>query len=108
MSKYVRIIAPDETFELKVGDSKFFYRRLRAAEKNNIILKHTKRGEIDKTAATMEILKMCLKGWEGVKDSNGNDVKFTVDLIEALPETVLIQLELAAISAYGEEASPKN
>lgn len=102
----VQIITPEENLVLEIGESKFFYRRIRAAEKNNIILKYTDRGKIDQVAATMEILKSCVRGWQGVRNGDGSEVEFTVDLIEALPESVLWQLETAIVlSPFGEVLS---
>ncbi|MDZ7355752.1 MAG: hypothetical protein ONB55_21745 [candidate division KSB1 bacterium] len=102
MAQPVKLISNEETLVLSIGESRFLYRRIRAAEKHNIIQKHTVRGQIDQAVAAVEILRLCLKGWEGVQDSEGNEVTFSTELIEALPETVLMQLEIAVISASGE------
>jgi len=102
MAQPVKLITAEETLVLSVGESRFLYRRIRAAEKHNILQKYTVRGQIDQTAAAVEILRLCLKGWEGVQDGEGNEVAFATELIEALPEMVLMQLEIAVISASGE------
>lgn len=102
MSQPVRLISADEKLVLSIGDSRFIYRRIRAAEKQNILQKHTTRGQINQTAAAAEIIRTCLKGWENVVDDKGEDIPFSHDLIEGLPEMVLMQIEVAVLSASGE------
>jgi len=102
MAQPVKLISNEETLVLSIGESRFLYRRIRAAEKHNILQKHTVRGQVNQMAAAAEILRTCLKGWENVEDGSGNEVPFSPDLIESLPETVLMQLEVAIISANGE------
>ncbi len=103
----VRLINPKERLKLQIDGSVFYYRRLRSIERNNIIKKHTRRGEVDFTAAALEMIQMCLLDWDNVFDGE-KKVKFDKSLVENFPEEVLIEIQKAIGANEGEDAIEKN
>jgi len=97
----VKLISDDERLVLHSHGAKFYYRRIRPVERQNIIKKHTKRGEVDWGAASMEMLRLCVKGWEGVGDENG-EIPYRPELLEDLPEEILVEIMEATGAAEGE------
>jgi len=97
----VKLIKDDERLVLYSHGAKFFYRRIRPVERQNIIRKHTKRGDVDWGAASMEMLRLCVKGWEGVGNEDG-EIPFSPELLNDLPEEILIEIMEATGAAEGE------
>jgi len=62
-------------------------------------------------AAVVDMLRLCVTGWDGVLDENDNEVPFDPELLhpDIFPEQVLVQLEAAIVSAFGNrESEEKN
>lgn len=59
----------------------------------------------------IEMLRLCVLGWQGVLNGNDEEVPFDANLIdvEIFPEGVLVLLENAITSAFGNrEEEEKN
>lgn len=111
ISKPIQLIDDDERLTLEVGESKIYYRRIMAAERNNIVLKHTKRGTItpdNQTKIAEEILTLCVLDWKNVI-SKGKQIKYSPELLMKLPESVLQLLETGIIfNTAGEQDTTGN
>lgn len=101
---FVTIVAEDESFNLKVGDSVFHLRRFTSAQYRQIEKRHTKkywkRGqqvvEVDEDAVNNDILDYIITGWENIKHPKSReDVPCTIENKIALPSNVKIQINEA-------------
>jgi hypothetical protein len=97
----VKIIRKDEKLVHQLGETKFFYKRISSERAGFIRRKHTKRGEMDASAAGFEMLDTHLLGWENVQDWDGNEVEFSVENIRAIPDEVLADLITMISSSEG-------
>jgi len=108
----VKLLSEKEKLSLRIGETVFYYRRIRPSERKNIIDKYTVRGKIENMgAAVVDMLRLCVTGWDGVLDENDNEVPFDSELLhpDIFPEQVLVQLEAAIVSAFGNrESEEKN
>lgn len=103
----VRLVSEQEKLVVEIEGSKFFYRRIKSIERQNIIRKHSRRGNIldaNWGAATQEMIKLCVTGWENVIDGNGEPIKYEPELIESLPDSVLTRISEAIGSEGGDIA----
>ncbi len=103
----VKLINQNERLKLEIDGSTFYYRRLKSIERNNIIKKHTRRGEVDFAAAAIEMISTCLLDWDNVYDGD-KKVKFDKNLVDSFPEEVLIEIQKAIGANEGDEAIEKN
>jgi hypothetical protein len=103
------LISPKEKLTLRIGESEFTYRRIQPAERENVFKRHTKKGQLNAQSATLEMIRLCVSGWKNVIGEDGQQIKFDPDLFELMPEMVLVKIEQAIISEFGEvEEAEKN
>lgn len=98
----VSIIRPNEKLKFEFDGTTFFYKRLSAGQRVRILKSIEKKGYVNQDEAFLEMAKHCLVGWEGVKDTNGKEIKFKKDIIEYLP-SLLIQILISKISDTSHE-----
>ena len=104
MSK-VKILNKDERLVHGIGETNFFYKRISPDRAAAIRRKHTRRGDMNASAAGFEILESHLLGWENVQDWDDNDIPFTPENIRLIPDEVLAELITAISSSDGELAT---
>lgn len=100
MSK-VKIIQKNERLIHQVGETKFYYKRITPERAGFIRKRHTKRGEMDASAAGFEMLDTHLLGWESLEDWEDNKVEFSLENIRLIPDEVLADLITAISSSEG-------
>lgn len=100
----IHLIGEKEKRTVEIGGSKFHYRRIRAAERQRIIRRNTtkKTFQVDYTQVGIDVVKLCLLGWENVMGDDGKPIEYSADLVEILPETVLMSLQ-GAMSSFGDD-----
>lgn len=89
----VRLIDPRERLTHKSGASEYYYRRMPATVRNQIMQKCTSRGEINWGKFQLKALEWSLTGWKNVRDLDGNDVAFERRLVAAIPGDDAIALQ---------------
>lgn len=99
----VQLIDDNERLVHTVGESRFYYRRIPSGRRGRLIKQHTKRGVVDWTAVTAELLRWAITGWDEVY-SGGAVVPYDNELVPRLPEEVTIQILDLAQAAEGEAA----
>ena len=100
----VRIIQKDEKLVHVMGETTFYYKRISSERAGAIRRRHTKRGEMDASAAGFEMLRTHLLGWDNVQDWDENQVEFTPENIALIPDEVLADLITMISSSEGELA----
>ena len=88
----VSIVAVEEKLEHSIDGSKFIYRRILTEERGQILDANTMQGKVDDRNAVLQMLELCLKGWENLIDAAGNALDFKTEYIRHLPEDVLSEL----------------
>lgn len=92
----LRLIDEEELLTYEGPGFKIFYRRLPNKLRAQIVDRHTKRGGTTNfTQASIDYLKYCVKGWEGVyieKKGVREDIAFEPSKVELLPD--LVQADL--------------
>ena len=88
----VRIINANEKLVHEVGDTKFYYRRITSGHANAIRRKHTNRGVVDGNKVGFEVLEAYLIGWDNVLDWDDNEISFSVERIESIPDGILAEV----------------
>lgn len=102
----VFLISPTERLKLEVGETTFWYRRVGAGKRNDLIRAHmgddtpNVRGY---TAFELAVAQYCLRGWENLLDANHQPIPFLEEVIEHLPLEVL-----QMVNALANETSPKD
>jgi hypothetical protein len=87
----LNLIRTDERLTYEGAGFKVFFRRLPQTIRGEILRKHTSRGVPDIGAATLEMLRYCVVGWEGVADG-GKEIPFAPELVERMPDEVLTDI----------------
>lgn len=90
----VTLVKDGEKLSYRIGDSTFYYRRMKSSSNRNLVRKHTRRGELDAVGYGIEICQTHVIDWSGVT-GNGKDIKYDPELISQLPLNVLNELVLA-------------
>lgn len=105
----LHLIQEDERFEYKGEGFTIYYRRIPGSKRAEILKKHTRRqGAVDIGDATLEMMKWCIRGWDGVNMA-GEPVEFKTGLVERIPDDILGEIaERAGANAEGEGADIKN
>lgn len=89
------IITGKERLAFKIADddeTTIWYRRLPPTKRSELVQKHTVMGEINNLACQIDMVQYCVLGWEGMLDSEGNDVPYTKESIENLPTPIILRL----------------
>lgn len=106
----IQLVRDDENLTHKVGEATILYRRIPAPKRNQVIKKHTKKGQVNWSEVAAELLEYAVTGWEGVMDGK-TPVKFDSALLSRLPEEVrgdLMELTGAAAAENVAETSRGN
>lgn len=98
----VRIIRDSERNKFEYDGSTFYYRRVSMQKSMEIQKRHSKRGVINHVASGLEMMQWALLDWEHVEDEDGQEIAFSKDLIENLPDEIV-----NAITPLLREASPE-
>ena len=101
----VFLISPIERLRLEVGDTVFWYRRLPAGKRAELIGAHLGSGLVDARGATaleLAIAQYCIRGWDNLLDANHKPIPFLEEVIEHLPLEVLQK-----VNELAHESSPQ-
>ena len=97
----VKIIRETERNTVEIEGSKFYYRRIPVSVAISINKRCSRRGVVDYVQAGVETVKYCLLGWDDVLDENDQPVAFSPDLVDMIPDSIVVEL-----SEHFREASP--
>jgi len=102
----VKLISKNEKFVYRHNGCEVYYRRIPNNEKTGIIRKNTNRNSVDYTEVGLDICRAGILGWTGIQDETGKQVSYDPELINQLPEELIIDLVTAMNASDGERYTP--
>jgi len=90
----IRIIKEEERLSFEKDGSTFYYRRIPAHVRQDILQRHMPRrgGEPNWEKVLSDMLSWALKGWDNILDDQGQQVEFSTEMINYLPQEVQVDL----------------
>ena len=88
----VYLVSETEKLSLPLGDSTFYYRRVPALKRAELVQKHTTFGLVDEPAWQLAMVEYGLTGWDNVQTLDGVVVPFEAHLVGTLPPPVIGQV----------------
>lgn len=86
------------------------FRRQTSVENQVLLDNNTERGVIDQAGFTMDLMKLCIRGWERVLNWRGEPVAFDAALVPCLPDASRTEFapHLRTVEVVSEEDLLKN
>lgn len=107
----LRLVDEDENLVHIIDEeARIFYRRLPNRRRGEIMARNTKRGEVNYTKASIEMLEWSITGWQGfyvIEDGRRKDIPYARDKVALIPDTEqadLVEKIGANADEGGEEA----